>query len=131
MTNRAAATRKRQGKTRPLGSWDMCEQCGGAYVVTGGLQRFCPPCGRLHQRAYDRKTALDFYHRHRDRLNDRRNAQRRQRRAQQVWLCQWCGTPLRLKGSRTRYCSLWHRRLMRNWRWRHRYYLHRPKKEEV
>lgn len=37
---------KRDGKVREIGSIDICERCGNAYVVKGGLQKYCKNCGR-------------------------------------------------------------------------------------
>lgn len=45
---------------RPLGSVDICENCGKEYIVKSGRQRFCPECAemavkeniRLHKREY-------------------------------------------------------------------------------
>ena len=45
---------------RPLGSIDICENCGKEYVVKSGLQKYCPECSkeqvsktiRAHKRKY-------------------------------------------------------------------------------
>lgn len=41
---REYAQRKAAGNTRPLGSVDICQVCGGEYVVESGLQKYCPSC---------------------------------------------------------------------------------------
>ena len=38
------AARRRAGKTRKMGSIDLCKSCGKPYVVTGSLQRYCKAC---------------------------------------------------------------------------------------
>lgn len=38
--------RKAAGRTRPLGSVDICAVCGKEYVVNSGLQRYCPECAQ-------------------------------------------------------------------------------------
>ena len=50
---------RRQAK-RPLGSIDICENCGEKYIVNSGRQRYCPTCAekkvkeniREHKREY-------------------------------------------------------------------------------
>lgn len=50
----------RRQPTRPLGSVDICENCGKEYIVKSGLQRYCPECAemkvkeniRAHKREY-------------------------------------------------------------------------------
>lgn len=36
--------RKAAGNVRHLGSVDICQVCGGEYVVESSLQRYCPAC---------------------------------------------------------------------------------------
>lgn len=38
--------RKKAGKTRSLGSIDICQNCGKPYTVTSGLQKYCPDCSK-------------------------------------------------------------------------------------
>ena len=63
-----SAERKKQQKkiynrrqpARPLGSVDICENCGKEYIVKSGLQKYCPDCAenkvreniRAHKREY-------------------------------------------------------------------------------
>jgi hypothetical protein len=79
--------RKRQGKTRALGSIDACERCGKSYVVNAGLQRFCPVCQPIHAAEHDRRTSLEFYREHKDRINPPRKLKRRKRSN----ICAICG----------------------------------------
>lgn len=92
--------RKRKGNYRPLGSIDKCEQCGKDYVVEGGQQRFCPDCQPIHAKEYDRETAIEFYHAHKDRINPVRY----QRRRKPPKKCAWCGKEFKT-GTRALTCS--------------------------
>lgn len=85
---------------RPLGSIDKCEQCGKDYIVNGGLQRFCPDCQSIHAKEYDRETAIEFYHAHKDRINPVRY----QRRRKPPKKCAWCGKEF-TAGTRALTCS--------------------------
>lgn len=52
--------RQKAGTNRPIGSTDICQNCGKPYTVTSGLQRYCPDCAktvvqeniRQHKREY-------------------------------------------------------------------------------
>ncbi|AUS03580.1 hypothetical protein ERIC1_1c34050 [Paenibacillus larvae subsp. larvae DSM 25719] len=76
--------RKRQGKARALGSTDTCERCGKSYVVNAGLQRFCPVCQPIHAAEHDRRTSLEFYREHKDRINPARNERRKKYRRKNI-----------------------------------------------
>lgn len=39
-----AARYRKRGAARPLGSIDHCAICGKEYVVSSGLQKYCPDC---------------------------------------------------------------------------------------
>lgn len=51
---------KKAGNIRQIGSTDICQNCGKPYIVTSGLQRYCPDCSqyvvaeniRAHKREY-------------------------------------------------------------------------------
>lgn len=53
--NREAMQRKKAGKTRRLGSTDICEMCGKPYTVNGGMQRYCRVCApvAIHKKALE------------------------------------------------------------------------------
>lgn len=38
---------RRNGTARPLGSTDLCANCGGEYIVNSGRQKYCPDCREL------------------------------------------------------------------------------------
>lgn len=44
---------KRNGPARLLGSIDQCIVCGGDYVVSSGLQKYCPACAPAEYKAID------------------------------------------------------------------------------
>lgn len=121
-TQRTFKSRKQAGRSRPLGSTDLCEQCSKPYIVAGGLQRFCLDCRLTHAREYDRTTAMAFYYAHRMQIN----AQRRLKRRLRVRQCRQCGSPLPWNLRPIQYCSTTCRRLRINARWRVRY--HQKKK---
>ena len=60
---RDAATAAREaryrvtGSTRHLGDVDQCTICGADYVVTGGLQRYCPKCAPDARRSSDNQSS--------------------------------------------------------------------------
>lgn len=55
--SRQFKARKRAGAVRELGSTDICVICGKPYIVTGGLQRYCPACAPDAVRAIDREQS--------------------------------------------------------------------------
>lgn len=87
--------RKQCGAVRQLGSADLCENCGKAYVVESGLQRYCPECGKqlLSERHRDRAAA--YYVEHCD-PNERN--QIRKKAAAQI-PCTICGTLFPPRGT--------------------------------
>lgn len=55
--SRQFKARKRAGSVRELGSTDICVICGKPYIVTSGLQRYCPACAPDAVRAIDREQS--------------------------------------------------------------------------
>lgn len=59
--------RRKTGPARKLGSADICEACGAEYIVSGGLQRYCPDCSakeilkntQAHKREYQQTYMAD------------------------------------------------------------------------
>ena len=45
--------RKSRGLTRKIGESYRCESCGGMYILSGGLQRFCESCAPLQYKLID------------------------------------------------------------------------------
>ena len=54
---RAGQARVAAGTTRKLGSTGVCEICGKEYIVSSGLQRYCPGCAPDAVREIDRAQA--------------------------------------------------------------------------
>lgn len=63
-TDAESLRRKAAGKTRKIGSTDICEVCGKEYVVCGGLQKYCPECSSeaVHQKVLSRKRVKAAEH---------------------------------------------------------------------
>lgn len=88
--------RKAAGQSRSIGDTDQCERCGGDYTVESGTQRFCPDCQPIHAAEHDRKTGLEFYHQHAERINPPRY----ERRKIGSGICPICGEPVGLPEGR-------------------------------
>lgn len=56
-----AYRRKVAGKTRRIGSEDVCERCGKTYTVNSGRQRYCPECAPLAVAEIDRRQGIEWY----------------------------------------------------------------------
>jgi predicted nucleic acid-binding Zn ribbon protein len=108
--------RKRQGLVRQLGSIDTCERCGKDYTVEAPNQRFCRECQPVHAVEYDRVTALEFYHEHKEELNPVRY----ERRRIGPQPCEVCGTVFE-PHTKTRTCSTECRIALKNKKWREIY----------
>lgn len=59
LDGRLCKQRARVGKTRQLGSTDLCAACGQPYTVNSPLQRYCPACAPEAVRANIRKAARE------------------------------------------------------------------------
>ncbi len=92
--------RKRNGPLRNLGSTDNCAVCGNQYIVTSGLQKYCPNCAKDAVRAIDRVHGLEYYHANKERINPARNQKRRKTN-----VCVICGKEFLANGSPTVTCS--------------------------
>lgn len=73
---RAAKYRKAPAK-RPIGSTDICNNCGENYIVAAGIQKYCNKCKNEMYKKLDREQGLDYYKKNKDTINPKRNAQRR------------------------------------------------------
>ena len=52
---------KREGPRRPLGSKDVCKNCGKEYTVECGLQMYCPDCQPEMHRKLDTEQGKAYY----------------------------------------------------------------------
>lgn len=77
--------RKRK-TSRPLGSFDICENCGKQYVVKSGLQKYCPECSKTivskNIRQHKIEYMSDYREKHADLLKEHRGKR---------YICQVCG----------------------------------------
>ena len=48
---------RKNGSNRHLGDTDYCTVCGHPYIITGGLQRYCPSCAPEVIREKDRAAS--------------------------------------------------------------------------
>lgn len=53
--------RKVAGKSRPIGSEDLCEICGKPYTVNSSRQRYCPECAPAAWAEADRQQGREWY----------------------------------------------------------------------
>lgn len=90
--------RKRQGKTRELGSIDTCERCGMEYIVCGGMQRFCQDCAKERRS----EAALDDFY---NNFGKEKREARINSRVIATATCIVCGKPFLLDGKREKCCS--------------------------
>ena len=96
--SRQCKARRRAGMVRELGSEDVCEICGGPYIVQGGNQRYCPDCAPCAVAEVDAAQGLEWYEAHKDAINPARNAARRL----DAKVCPDCGAQIPAK---RRYCD--------------------------
>lgn len=82
-----SAQHRKNGARRPLGSIDQCAVCGKDYVVTGGIQKYCPDCAHEAIRQKDRIKSKAWNAENID--PEQRNADRHAARAQIP--CRVCG----------------------------------------
>lgn len=87
-TDRDAKARAKAGKTRKIGSTDVCVICGAEYVVNSGRQRYCPKCAPEAIREEARKESRAWIAEHRE-----AHYQRKAERAQNRRVCKVCGKP--------------------------------------
>lgn len=101
---RRNAARQRNGPERPLGTVDICQNCGKPYIVTGGLQKYCKACAsvatrkatRAHKREYMAKLRAD------PETNRKMVADKRVLPSERT--CKYCGKAFSVTGSSI-YCS--------------------------
>lgn len=97
--NRASKARARAGKTRKLGSTDICAVCGKPYTVDGPNQRYCPDCAQDAVRQIDRAQSRAWAEEHREDFLARKREQAHGRK-----VCVVCGSQF-YTGTTTVTCS--------------------------
>lgn len=85
--NRASKARARAGKTRKLGSTDICTICGNPYTINSPNQRYCPDCAADAVRQIDQAQSRAWAADHRGEMLDRKKERARNRK-----ICVVCGS---------------------------------------
>lgn len=95
------------GKSRSIGSTDLCVVCGNPYTVKSGKQMYCPSCAEQATRERIREHKRAYYHDHytRDKL-DAKNAKRRKDWRSEIRQCLVCGKPFNPDTPRQVCCSM-------------------------
>jgi hypothetical protein len=111
----SAATLRKNGPKRPLGSIDKCAVCGAEYTVKGGLQKYCDGCKADAYLAADKIGGLRYYAANSSQTNPLRNERRRteeframnsaRRRKPPLKKCAWCGKDFPHGGTSRITCS--------------------------
>lgn len=83
---------KKNGPARPIGSTDLCQNCGKPYAVTGSLQKYCPECAKTVVRENIRRHGRELRRKNADAINAAKVERRKGRRA-----CAVCGNPITAK----------------------------------
>ena len=87
--------RAREGRARVIGKIYKCEICGKEYMLTSGLQKYCPDCKDKATRARDAELTRKWISTHRDEIKKRKYVAR---------ACVICGKPIP-RGSQKITCS--------------------------
>ena len=101
-----AKQRKRAGKTRAIGSVDLCQRCGKPYEVESGMQKYCKACApiaiaendRAASRAWNQAAYADP-----EKRTERNTARRRPQ--PEAARCPICGSAFQPRSTRDVYCS--------------------------
>lgn len=104
--NAECKQRMAHGRTRRLGSTDICEMCGEPYIVNSGKQRYCKACAekavrdniRRHKRDYNKALYAD---------PEKREQKNSARRIdwQQERVCAVCGKSFMPQTNRQKFCG--------------------------
>ncbi len=79
---------RKNGTARPIGSTDLCENCGKPYTVNSARQRYCPDCRKTMWAENTRKYSREYNRQHAEELNAYKAEMRKDRR-----VCAVCGKP--------------------------------------
>ncbi len=97
--SRRCKERKKAGTVRSIGSTDICQHCGKPYIVTSGLQRYCPDCSQYVVTDNIREHKREYMAENRERFNEHHREMRKNRR-----VCVICGKTFD-SPTNTRTCS--------------------------
>lgn len=79
---------KRNGPARPIGSIDICENCGKEYVVNSGRQKYCPECAKVVVKENIKAQKREWNRQHQEEIKKKRAEMKKDRR-----ICVICGKP--------------------------------------
>ncbi len=103
--SRRAAERRRTGRTRQIGSTDVCVVCGRPYYVTCGLQKYCPDCAPAAYAKIDAAQGLEYYRKNKSQINPKRY-EKRKSAPKRSGHCVLCGVEIpRDIGTIPKYCK--------------------------
>lgn len=92
--SRDCKDRLKLGKTRKIGSTDLCTKCGKEYVVSGGNQKYCPDCSADAVREIDRQQSRAWAQENREAIKARKSVLSKNRKTCVVCGCQfYSGSP--------------------------------------
>lgn len=97
--------RRKLGKTRKIGSTDICEMCGKPYIVMSGMQRYCKKCAPIavaeNIRSKARERTAEYY---KDETHREEKAEARRVKVFDIKSCDICGLVFVPHGNQE-YCS--------------------------
>lgn len=105
--NRESKARQAAGKSRALGSTDLCQRCGKPYIVNNGRQTMCPACAierknEMSLQKYHEKSMEEGY---RDARNGRRREVTKLAKQERMRTCPTCGKLFVPTKAHRSYCS--------------------------
>lgn len=68
---------------RPIGSTDICKNCGAKYTVCSGLQKYCPDCQEMMHKKLDNKQGTEYYRK--KYKNNEENRKKRSKRRRELY----------------------------------------------
>lgn len=77
---------RRNGPARPIGSIDICENCGKEYVVNSGRQKYCPECAKVVVKENIKAQKREWNRQHQEEIKKKRAEMKKDRR-----VCIICG----------------------------------------
>ena len=92
---------RKHGFNRHLGDVDICQKCGKEYIITGGLQKYCPDCKDAAIAEIDSQQGSAYYSAHKDSINPIRYESRKVK----TKICYVCGKSFDPKGRPVKTCS--------------------------
>lgn len=104
--DRECKQRQRLGKTRPIGSTDLCERCGKPYTVWSGLQKYCKACAPVAIAEADRAASVAWNREHYSSPEKRAEVNAGKRRpTPNEAVCPVCGKSFVPSSTRGVYCA--------------------------